>query len=107
MLRQQQAQMNKLTQHLDWFISQKSDPPVVTSRQNTPRRCLHCNRVVHIARFCRSPWPVDSNSRSPQVDVNETSAGELDSIVPPAILSQIAEAATDTYVPYCLTASCG
>ncbi|XP_043108814.1 uncharacterized protein LOC122354622 [Puntigrus tetrazona] len=105
MLKQQQVQINDLTQRFDSFMSQRNDPPVVPStRQNSSRRCLRCNRVGHIARYCRSSWPVESNARSPQANVNETSVGEPDSVAPPAILSQIAEEASEAaQTPVCPT----
>nr|XP_021323533.1 uncharacterized protein LOC101885583 [Danio rerio]XP_021323535.1 uncharacterized protein LOC101885583 [Danio rerio]XP_021323536.1 uncharacterized protein LOC101885583 [Danio rerio] len=92
MLRQQQAQLNDLTQRLDRLMPTKNDPPAVAlPRQNTLRRCLRCNKMGHIARFCRSPWPTESNSGSPQANVNEISVGESDTVAPTAILSQIVE----------------
>lgn len=104
MLRQQQVQINELTQHLESFMSQKNESSVTSTRQNSSRRCLRCNRVGHIARYCRQPWPIDANSRSPQVTVNETSVGEPDSVVSPTVLSHIVEGDNEvSQTPVCPT----
>lgn len=104
MLRQQQVQINELTQRLESFMSQKNESSVTSTRQNSSRRCLRCNRFGHIARYCRQPWPIDANSRSPQVTVNETSVGEPDSVVSPTVLSHIVEGDSEvSQTPVCPT----
>lgn len=97
MLRQQQVQINELTQRLESFLSQKNESSVTSTRQNISRRCLRCNRVGHIARYCRQPWPIDAN-------VNETSVGEPDSVVSPTVLSHIVEGDSEvSQIPICST----
>jgi len=102
MLRQQQTLITELTQRLDSLMSQKNEPSVNATRQNNSRRCLRCNRVGHIARYCRQPWPIESNPRSPQVNVNETSVGEPDSVAP-AVLSQVIGDSETSPSPCCPT----
>lgn len=104
MLKQQQVQINKLTQRLESFMSQKNESSVTSTRQNSSQRCLRCNRVGHIARYCRQPWPIDANSRSPQVTVNETLVEEPDSVVSPTVLSHTLEGGREvSQTPVCPT----
>nr|XP_055035571.1 uncharacterized protein LOC129423357 [Misgurnus anguillicaudatus] len=103
MLRQQQIQITELTQRFDSLMSQKNEFSVTSTRQNSSRRCLRCNKVGHIARHCRQPWPIESNPRTPQVNVNETSVEEHDSVASPTVLSQTVNNSEVSQSPVCPT----
>lgn len=95
MLRQQQTQINELTQRLDSLMAHKSESSVTSVRQNGSRRFLRCNKVGHIARYCRQPWLIESNSRSPQVNVNETSVDESVGVESHTVLSHMVQGASE------------
>lgn len=91
LLKQQQAQIDEITKRLDYLKPLSNEPSIVTTRQNASRRCLRCNKLGHIARYCRQPWPVESGSGPARVTTRETLVEENDQSTSPVASSQTTE----------------
>ncbi|XP_052464763.1 uncharacterized protein LOC128021529 [Carassius gibelio] len=91
LLKHQQAQIDEITKRLDDLKPSSNEPSVPLTRPNGSRRCLRCNKLGHIARYCRQQWPVDSGSRSAGGTTRGTPVEEIDECASPVVTSQETE----------------
>ncbi|KAI7789405.1 hypothetical protein IRJ41_007459 [Triplophysa rosa] len=97
LLKQRQPQIDEITKRLDSLKPLSNDSSTLGSRQNASRRCLHCNKQGHIARYCRQPLflqTIVEGSEQPTSPVVNSQITEADglktcSVVCPTVVQRL------------------